>query len=165
MKTKLPIGFTCYGDFIDANGNVKTNNMEAIIGRCPRHPSQSFINCPLCDAAELSNWAKDIAVDSPSLKYQRLADAIYATKGIALQSEMDYIIKIVNEDFAEWNKIEYPEDYPPKNLGVLVFIPDEDNHITAGMWDVDNKWVLLDEYRVPECKITHWRHLPKKPNE
>lgn len=33
MATKLPIGFTCYGDFIDANGNVKTNSMS-IASKC-----------------------------------------------------------------------------------------------------------------------------------
>lgn len=52
---------------------------------------------------------------------------------------------------------------PPYNKGVLVFIPDEDNHITAGMWDVSNKWVLLDEYREPECEVTHWMEMPKEP--
>lgn len=42
---------------------------------------------------------------------------------------------------------------PVHNVGVLVFIPDEDDHITSGMWDVSNKWVLLDEYRTPECEL------------
>jgi len=56
-----------------------------------------------------------------------------------------------------------PETYPPKNKGVLVFIPDEDFHVTSGMWDVDNKWVLLDEYRVPECPVTHWMESPQIP--
>lgn len=56
-----------------------------------------------------------------------------------------------------------PQTYPPKNKGVLVFIPDEDFHITSGMWDVSNKWVLLDEYREPECEVTHWRELPEIP--
>lgn len=49
------------------------------------------------------------------------------------------------------------------NVGVLVFIPGEDNHITSGMWDIDNKWVLLDEYRVPDCEVTHWMPLPGLP--
>lgn len=54
---------------------------------------------------------------------------------------------------------------PPHNKGVLVFIPDEDNHITSGMWDISNKWVLLDEYRKPECEVTHWMEIPDKPAE
>lgn len=54
---------------------------------------------------------------------------------------------------------------PPFNEGVLVFIPGEDNHITAGMWDIDMKWVLLDEYRTPECEVTHWMKLPPIPAE
>ncbi len=52
---------------------------------------------------------------------------------------------------------------PEKNVSVLVFIPEEDNHITSGMWDVDNEWVLLDEDRVPVCEVTHWMPIPKKP--
>lgn len=70
----------------------------------------------------------------------------------------------------EWAKVsgihwfEIAKDgLPPHNIGVLVFIPDEDNHITSGMWDVSNSWVLLDEYRVPECEVTHWMYLPEPP--
>lgn len=63
-----------------------------------------------------------------------------------------------------WVRVE-DDGYPEKNKGVLVFIPDEDYHITSGMWDIDNKWVLLDEYRVPECEVTHWMKLPEVPAE
>lgn len=52
---------------------------------------------------------------------------------------------------------------PEYNLGVLVFIPEEDSHITSGMWDISNKWVLLDEYRVPTCEVTHWAYMPEPP--
>jgi hypothetical protein len=52
---------------------------------------------------------------------------------------------------------------PEHNVGVLVFIPGEDNHITSGMWDISNKWVLLDEYRTPEEEVTHWMPLPAFP--
>lgn len=48
---------------------------------------------------------------------------------------------------------------PQQNVGVLVFIPEEDNHITTGMWDVSNKWVLLDEYRIPKSEVTYWRPI------
>ncbi|WP_077920454.1 hypothetical protein [Spirosoma sp. 209] len=54
---------------------------------------------------------------------------------------------------------------PPKNLGVLVFLPKEDGHITSGMWDVDDKWVLLDECRVPDTPVTHWQLLPEPPKD
>lgn len=56
------------------------------------------------------------------------------------------------------------ETKPEHNVGVLVFIPGEDNHITSGMWDIDNKWVLLDEYRTPEEEVTHWMALPSFPD-
>jgi hypothetical protein len=55
------------------------------------------------------------------------------------------------------------EQMSEHNVGVLVFIPGEDNHITSGMWDISNEWVLLDEYRVPECEVTHWMALPGLP--
>lgn len=54
---------------------------------------------------------------------------------------------------------------PERNVGVLVFIPGEDNHITSGMWDISNEWVLLDEYRTPEEEVTHWMPLPAFPEE
>jgi hypothetical protein len=52
---------------------------------------------------------------------------------------------------------------PEHNVGVLVFIPGEDNHITSGMWDISNEWVLLDEYRTPDEEVTHWTALPAFP--
>jgi len=57
------------------------------------------------------------------------------------------------------------ERKPEYNKGVLVFIPDEDFHITSGMWDISDKWVLLDDYRKSECKVTHWMELPKVPEQ
>lgn len=61
---------------------------------------------------------------------------------------------------ARWVKA---DTKPKHNVGVLVFIPGEDNHITSGMWDVSNEWVLLDEYRTPEEEVTHWMPLPEFP--
>lgn len=65
-------------------------------------------------------------------------------------------------DAYQWYSVE-EHGYPPKNVGVLVFIPEEDHHVTSGMWDVSEKWVLLDEYRTPESEVTHWTHLPPMP--
>lgn len=74
-----------------------------------------------------------------------------------------------NEYLDIWVPIE--EGMPERNKGVLVFIPQEDNHITSGMWDIENKWVLLDEYRIvgegdgmEESMVTHWMPLPSCPN-
>jgi hypothetical protein len=64
----------------------------------------------------------------------------------------------------EWMSVE-KDGYPPHLVGVLVFIPKEDYHVTSGMWDISNKWVLLDEYRVPDCEVTHWMKLPGVPKE
>lgn len=71
--------------------------------------------------------------------------------------------KEIKEKIMEW--ISVKDRLPDVNMGVLVFIPDEDNHITSGMWDVGKEWVLLDEYRVPECEVTHWLPLPKPPKQ
>lgn len=63
----------------------------------------------------------------------------------------------------EWFDAE--KQMPEENVGVLVFIPEEDNHITSGMWDVSQKWVLLDEYRTvsDDAPVTHWMPLPNPP--
>lgn len=61
---------------------------------------------------------------------------------------------------AVWVKADQKPEY---NVGVLVFIPGEDNHITSGMWDISNEWVLLDEYRTPDEEVTHWMALPAIP--
>lgn len=52
---------------------------------------------------------------------------------------------------------------PEYNISVLVYIPEEDHHITTGMWDVSKKWVLLDEYRIPKSEVTYWRPMVEKP--
>ena len=52
---------------------------------------------------------------------------------------------------------------PEFNVGVLVFIPEEDHHITTGMFDVSGNWVLLDEYRKPQSEVTYWMPHPTSP--
>lgn len=54
---------------------------------------------------------------------------------------------------------------PDFNVGVLCFIPEEDGHITTGMWDVSRKWVLLDEYRIPKSEVTYWSEMVEKPKD
>jgi hypothetical protein len=61
--------------------------------------------------------------------------------------------------------IKASEQLPPENVGVLVFIPEEDNHCTTGMWDVSQKWVLLDEYRVPISDVTYWAEMVDLPDD
>lgn len=79
-----------------------------------------------------------------------------------------YINKVTPEsvskeipDFNGW--ISSKEQLPEYNVSVLVFIPEEDDHITTGMWDISNKWVLLDEYRVPKSQVTYWRKMVAAP--
>jgi hypothetical protein len=62
-----------------------------------------------------------------------------------------------------WTNAE--KEKPEHNVSVLVFIPEEDEHITTGMWDISNKWVLLDEYRVPTAQVTYWRPMVEKPSD
>lgn len=54
---------------------------------------------------------------------------------------------------------------PPYNVGIIVFIPEESNHQTSGMWDVDKQWVLLDENRIPTSEVTGWQYLLKEPTD
>lgn len=81
-------------------------------------------------------------------------------------------VQIARDALAQYNAVE-PEPwksvekdgYPEYNRGLIVCIPDEDYHITSGMWDRDNKWVLLDDYRVPDCPVTHYMPLPPFPKQ
>lgn len=59
--------------------------------------------------------------------------------------------------------IKSSERMPEFNISVMVFIPEEDHHITSGMWDVSKKWVLLDEYRIPQSEVTYWQPWPHEP--
>lgn len=54
---------------------------------------------------------------------------------------------------------------PDHNVAVLVFIPEEDDHITSGMWDISNEWTLLDDYRSTKGEVTHWMPLPNIPSK
>lgn len=57
------------------------------------------------------------------------------------------------------------ERLPEHNVSVLVFIPEEDDHCTTGMYDISGKWVLLDEYRVPKSQVTYWRKMVDLPED
>jgi hypothetical protein len=84
---------------------------------------------------------------------------------VALAAMEEYASSFKEQDTRpKWKSVK-EHGYPEHNLGVLVFIPDEDFHITSGMWDVSNKWVLLDEYRKPDCEVTHYMDLPEIPKE
>jgi hypothetical protein len=61
--------------------------------------------------------------------------------------------------------IKSTDQLPDHNVSVFVFIPEEDNHITSGMWDISNKWVLLDEYRVPRSEVTYWHPMLPQPED
>lgn len=101
----------------------------------------------------------------PGSLYQNLFNYLHEEHGLTLlESEMNDLINVVHKFHpaeAAWVKA---DTKPEHNVGVLVFIPGEDNHITSGMWDISNKWVLLDEYRTPEEEVTHWMPLPAFPD-
>lgn len=71
----------------------------------------------------------------------------------------------MNKLYIDQQWISVKDKMPEFNVSVLVFIPEEDNHITTGMWDVSKKWVLLDEYRVPKSSITYWRAMVDMPED
>jgi hypothetical protein len=69
------------------------------------------------------------------------------------------------EDLTKTKWIKSSDRMPEYNVSVMVFIPEEDNHITSGMWDISNKWVLLDEYRVPLSEVTYWAEMLPEPDD
>jgi len=62
-----------------------------------------------------------------------------------------------------WEWKDADKEKPDYNVAVLVYIPDEDDHMTAGMIEVNGSWTLLDEYRKPDCPVTAWAKLPPIP--
>lgn len=105
-----------------------------------------------------------INVDSNTIEsvYVDTAEAIDACRNNRNLSPLTFPIigRAATPQGIGWVKA---ETKPEHNVGVLVFIPGEDNHITSGMWDISNEWVLLDEYRTPEEEVTHWMPLPGLP--
>lgn len=63
------------------------------------------------------------------------------------------------------NWIDARKEKPDYNVSVLVFIPEEDDHCTVGMWDISRKWVLLDEYRIPKSEVTYWAEMVQLPDD
>jgi hypothetical protein len=74
---------------------------------------------------------------------------------------------LYDEMIGEWVKVDEndPTTFPDECVGVLVLIPEEDHHVTTGMWDISKKWVLLDDYREPTSQVTHWRKMVAVPND
>jgi hypothetical protein len=86
-------------------------------------------------------------------------------RAYVIHGGIDALIKWRDRFIPTW--INADDEMPEPLIGVLVYIPDEDDHMTAGMWDKgdgEGKWVLLDEYRVPDCRVTHWMPLPDLPS-
>ena len=79
----------------------------------------------------------------------------------ALQRQVAILKKKLEQ--YEWHEVS-KGNYPEYQLGVIVYVPEED-HITSGMWDVSRKWILLDDYRKPEglFPVSHWMYGPDKP--
>lgn len=83
----------------------------------------------------------------------------------ATEKELSSLWKLLNDfkDGKGW--IDARKRKPVQNVSVFVFIPGEDDHVTTGMWDVSNKWVLLDEYRVPDQEVTYWHPVIPAPSD
>lgn len=98
-------------------------------------------------------------LDQPGLKPMVTSNGYYWHYQDVITLMKEYAAKATPKGIG-WVKA---ETKPEHNVGVLVFIPGEDNHITSGMWDISNEWVLLDEYRTPEEEVTHWMPMPGLP--
>ncbi len=82
--------------------------------------------------------------------------------GYALIRVLEKQVAQLKRKIVDWEESE--KEMPEHNKSCLVFIPEEDNHITAGMWDISEKWILLDDYREPKSIVTHWAYMPDGPN-
>lgn len=121
---------------------------------CPKCHGQKSVSKPPYVAAEVTEWsssATSFQCDMCNGDGKLLKPII---KSGASGDEQGEVWKSIDKD-----------GYPEYNRGVLVCIPGEDYHVTSGMWDVSNKWVLLDDYRKPDCEITHYMPLPALPKE
>jgi hypothetical protein len=90
------------------------------------------------------------------------------TLTVATEKELSrlwYLLQKIQEGFYKPQWIKSSKRMPTENMAVFVFIPEEDNHITTGMWDVSKKWVLLDEYRVPRSEVTYWAPMFDEPED
>lgn len=106
---------------------------------------------------EITNLSKELQEKDAQLQDAKEKIKVLTYDNNRLKGEVEGL-KV--ENGAKWIKA---DTKPEHNVGVLVFIPGEDNHITSGMWDISNQWVLLDEYRTPEEEVTHWMPLPAFP--
>jgi len=104
-------------------------------------------------------------VDHIEARCMAMDGPVSATLQEANESELSDLWKCIQEirDRVPDEWVDVSERLPGYNIGVLVFIPGEDNHVTSGMWDISKKWVLLDEYRVPDQEVTHWMPLVEPP--
>lgn len=124
-------------DLLGTATKVNVNNMDATQFKIEIHPL-------------LDNMCNDLGLDT--------SEYYVASKIAKVASTISKAALSLND---KW--IDSTIHLPPHNLGVLVFIPNKDNHITGGMWDISRKWVLLDEYR--DSEVSHWMYLPEPPNE
>lgn len=163
MENKYPIGGYAPG------------NYQCTCGRCGAnfHGDKRAVECELCaliskelfealsPAEQEEVVKKNIEAYNEFMKQNSSIEQLSGADQVCGKTELNNLATISNMHGAVWMKADIKPEY---NVGVLVFIPGEDNHITSGMWDIENKWVLLDEYRVPECEVTHWMELPGLPD-
>jgi len=107
---------------------------------------------------------------SPEIREEMKRDMIPAkpNMGRYLPDNDKALIKALQKQVAQLKRKaiiwkESDKEMPEHNKGCLVFIPEEDNHITSGMWDISEKWILLDDYREPKSIVTHWAYMPDEP--
>lgn len=109
-------------------------------------------------------------------KFNRLIDNIEArcmatdgpvtpTLQEATENELSLLWELANEISEKYKWVKSSDRLPEENVSVLVFIPEEDFHITTGMWDISKKWVLLDEYRIPQSEVTYWCPMIDAPED
>lgn len=104
-------------------------------------------------------------IDAIETRAMAMDGPVTPTLEEARESELARLWELLNAFKNGKGWINSKERKPECNVSVLVFIPEEDDHITTGMWDISNKWVLLDEYRVPVSDVTYWHPMIAAPED
>jgi hypothetical protein len=169
----------CKNEIAKKNGFFDWLNLEARFSRSVQEVDK-MIAIYYDEAAEMyasQSPLPDSRVKPDKPDFEDLANEMYQdTKGYLAQScfaGMERIWRDYVEPFGNNEQLQKPtakwikssDQMPEENVSVLVFIPEEDNHITVGMWDVSKKWVLLDEYRVPLSEVTYWAEMIAEPED
>lgn len=156
-------------EYLDENGNFKKFSLYK--ETLPTITSDGTDPIPMKEISqeekerikEQSEYTFNALELNRSIKWEGLSDGGKWTRAIEAMELQATAERILANEENQWVKAS--DRKPEECVSVLVFIPEEDGHCTTGMWDVSKKWVLLDDYRVPQSEVTYWRPMVNLPTD